>query len=421
MCLLVYAVAVTEEATQVRARARDRGVAIAVAMGVMNVATYGFQMVAARALGPQDYGAFAALMNLMLVVSVMSLGLQATAARRISAEPRDVVQIEQVILRVTYKSAVVLGLVLLALTPLINLVLRLESLASAAVVGLIAVPLTVMGGQAGVLQGERRWAPLAAVYVAAGVPRLALGTALVLWQPSELSAIVGVALGACVPVVVGFVALRRPRSKHVGSGGPPIPSLLGEVARSSQALLAFFALSNVDVIVARNVLDGHDAGLYAAGLIMTKAVLFLPQFVVVVTFPAMSTPHERSRALVRGLVMVSGIGVVAVAGAFLLSPIAMIFVGGGQYSDIESKLWLFAVLGTVLAMLQLLVYAVLARQGRRSVYAPWAALVLVVVLGLGCDSLEALLAVVVAVDVLLLAVLLAISLYLARRARPAGE
>ena len=35
------------------------------------------------------------------------------------------------------------------------------------------------------------------------------------------------------------------------------------------ALLAFFALSNVDIIVARNVLSDHDAGLYAAGLIIT--------------------------------------------------------------------------------------------------------------------------------------------------------
>ena len=81
----------TDEATQVRARRRDTGRVIAVAMAVMNVATYGFQMVAARALGPQEYGAFAALMNLLLVVSVMSLAVQATAARRISTEPRDVV------------------------------------------------------------------------------------------------------------------------------------------------------------------------------------------------------------------------------------------------------------------------------------------------------------------------------------------
>jgi O-antigen/teichoic acid export membrane protein len=412
---------VTDEATKVRARRRDTGLVIAVAMGIMNVATYGFQMVAARALGPQEYGAYAALMNLMLVVSVMSLAVQATAARRISTEPRDVVEIERIILGVTYRSAAVLGLVLLALTPVINLVLRLESLASAAVVGLIAIPMTIMGGQAGVLQGERRWLLLAAVYVAAGVPRLLLGTALVLWHPSELTAIVGVALGSLVPVIVGYVALRRPRSEHADREELPMPSILREVARSSQALLAFFALSNVDVIVARNVLDGHDAGLYAAGLIMTKAVLFLPQFVVVVTFPAMSTTRERSRALVRGMLMVAGIGVVAVAGAYVLSPLAMIFVGGGDYSEIESRLWLFAVLGTLLAMLQLLVYAVLARQGRRSVYAPWAALVLVVVLGLNCDSLESLLAVVVAVDALLLVVLSAISLYLARKPPPVSE
>ncbi len=75
------------ESTQARPRARDSGAAIAVAMGVMNVATYIFQMVTARVLGPQDFGAFAALMNVLLVVGVMSLAVQATAARRISASP----------------------------------------------------------------------------------------------------------------------------------------------------------------------------------------------------------------------------------------------------------------------------------------------------------------------------------------------
>lgn len=402
-----------------RPRARDTGAAIAVAMAVMNVATYGFQMITARVLGPQDYGAFAALMNVLLVVSVMSLAVQATAARRISAEPGDVEGIERAVLAVTYRSAAVLGVVLLLLAPLINWLLRLESLASAALVGVIAVPLTVMGGQAGVLQGERRWGPLALVYLAAGVPRLVVGTALVLWQPGEATAVLGVAIGALAPVVVGTVALRRPRH-HLDPAQdlPSTPSLLGEVARSSQALLAFFALSNVDVIVARNVLDGREAGLYAAGLIMTKAVLFLPQFVVVVAFPAMSTVRERRRTLVRGLVAVAAIGAVCTAGAWVLSGLAMVFVGGAQYEEIQGLLWLFAVLGTFLAMLQLLVYSVLARQGRRSVYVPWIALVALVVGGLGATSVESLLLVVVLVDAVLLAVLLTVSLVLTAREVP---
>ena len=62
---------------------------------------------------------------------------------------------------------------------------------------------------------------------------------------------------------------------------------------NSHALLAFFALSNVDVVVARNVLAEHQAGLYAGGLILTKAVLFLPQFVVVIVFPSMSSAAVR--------------------------------------------------------------------------------------------------------------------------------
>ena len=115
------------------------------------------------------------------------------------------------------------------------------------------------------------------------------------------------------------------------------------------------------LIVARNVLSDHDAGLYAGGLILTKAVLFLPQFVVVLAFPAMSSASERRQALTRSLALVGVLGVVATAGAWLLSGLALVFVGGQEYAEIQSRLWLFAVLGTVLAMLQLLVYSVLAQ------------------------------------------------------------
>jgi len=388
-----------------------QGGTIAIAMAVMNVATYAYTMVAARALGPQPYGAFAAVMNLLLVVSVAALALQATAARRIAAEPAHVAQIEREIMRVTYRASLGLGLVLLLLTPVINAALRLDSLATAAMVGLSAIPITIMGGQAGTLQGERRWTPLAAVYVAAGVPRLVIGTALIVWRPEELMAVIGVALGALAPVVVGLVALRTPRSEAEDAEHHSLMSILMESLRNSQALLAFFALSNVDLLVARNVLSAHDAGLYAGGLILTKAVLFLPQFVVVIAFPSMTTLHERRRAFRQSVLLVTGLGGVAVLGSWLLSPVAMIFVGGDAYAELESLLWLFAVLGTVLALLQLVVYSVLARQGTRSTYLVWLG---VVVLIAGCStagSVESLVIIATLVDGVLLAVLMAVSVW----------
>ncbi|MDX6326990.1 MAG: hypothetical protein QOK15_3344, partial [Nocardioidaceae bacterium] len=387
---------------------------IAVAMGVMNIATYGFTMLAARLIGPQAYGAFASLMATLLVIGVLQLGLQATAARRISTERHHVAAIERTVLGVTYRAALLVCVLLLLLTPLVDRVLKLDSLATAALVALTAAPLTMMGGQAGVLQGERRWGPLAAVYVASGVPRLVIGTALILWRPDETNAMIGVAVGAVVPVVVGWWALRGGREPGVPTEAHGFRDVLRETAHNSQALFAFFALSNADVVVARNVLAAHDVGLYAAGLIVTKAALFLPQFMVVLAFPAMVTTTERRRALALSLTACAGLGLCAALGALALPRLALVFVGGSQYGEIASALWAFAVLGTVLSMLQLLVYSVLARQGRRSVYLVWAAFLLLVGIGSLVHSPTALLTVALATDTALFLVLLALSLYATR-------
>ncbi|MGN6781083.1 MAG: lipopolysaccharide biosynthesis protein [Marmoricola sp.] len=395
------------------------GGSIAVAMGVMNVCTYGFTMVAARFLGPHTYGGFAALMGLLLVVGVLQLGLQATGARRIATSPGDVHVIERSILRVSYRSALALGVLCLVATPLINSALHLDSYASAVLVAVTAVPMTVMGGQAGVLQGERRWQELALVYLANGVPRVVLGTAMLWWRPTELAAMVAVAVTQVAPVVVGAWALRRPVTRPQESAPPDDDghdeghghrSVLVETLHNSHALLAFFALSNIDVLVARSVLGGREAGLYAAGVIVVKAVLFLPQFVVVVAFPSMSSEDERERVLVRSLLVVAVTGAVCALGAKLLSSVALVFVGGHEYAAVQGSLWLFAILGTLLSMLQLLVYSVVARQARRSVYAIWAGLVLLAVLGRMANTYSGLLFRVVAVDAGLFLVLLAVSL-----------
>ena len=383
---------------------------IAVAMGVMNVATYGFQMVAARLLGPEAYGAIAGLMALLMVVAVLQLGLQATAARRISATPGHVAQIEDVILGVTYRAALGLGLLLLLASPAVWLLLRLDSIVPALLLALAAVPLTVMGGQAGILQGERRWFPLALVYLGMGIPRLVLGSIFVLISPTETSAMLGVALGLFVPALAGWYALRRGRATGETSDDHVLRPIVKETVRNSVALLAFFVLSNADIVLARNVLDGHDAGLYAGGLILTKAVLFLPQFVVVVAFPSMAGAGDRRRALTRSLGAVLVLGLLCTAAAVVLSPVALIFVGGPEYGEVQSLLWVFSILGTLLAMLQLLVYSVLARQGTRATFLVWGGVLLLLASSTWIDSLGVLLVTITVIDAALFAVLLAVSL-----------
>ncbi|MER6939727.1 polysaccharide biosynthesis protein [Nocardioides sp. NPDC127514] len=378
---------------------------LAICIMVTNVATYGFQIIAARILGPGQYGGVASMMSLLLVVGVVQLGMQATASRRVTETPGQERVIEQTVLRATYRAAIVVGIVMLAASPVVWRVLRLDSIYPAMLVAVCAVPLTIMGGQAGVLQGERRWLALAMVYLALGIPRVIVTTAAMWIRPTEGAAMAGVALAQFAPAIVGWWVLRRRADTH-GRPGPVKPVVV-EMLHGSFALLGFFALSNVDILIARNVLTDHVSGLYAGGLILTKAVLFLPQFVVIIAFPSMSAEASRRSALIKSLALVGGLGACAIAGSWLLSWLAMIFIGGPDYAEIEGLLWVFAILGMVLSVLQLLVYSVLARRSRLSAYLLWMAVAAALALGAMQTTVEGLVWAVLSVDAVLAAVLLA--------------
>lgn len=392
-----------------------REASIAVAMAVMNVAVYAFTaVVASRALPTAGYGAFGAMMNVLIIATVVSLGLQATAARRVSTDPRHAGLIEREVLRVTYRVALGLGGAFVLASPLIKALLDLDSVLTAALIGLALVPVTVMGGQAGILQGERRWPSLGILYAMAGVPRLVIGTALVLIHPTETFAMAGVVLGAIPPVLVGAWALRD-RAPVPPDPTFESPHLVREAIHNSQALAAFFTLSSLDLILARNVLGLHDSGLYTAGIIVTKAVLFLPQFVVVVAFPSLSEAEHRRRALLRAITLIAALGGCCVLATALFPDLAMIFAGGYKYVEIQPLLWLFAILGTLLSMLQLLIYAVVARGGRLSTYAVWLGVVAILGAGLLASTPAELLTTVVVVDTVLVAALLTVSFVVLRR------
>ena len=74
----------------------------------------------------------------------------------------------------------------------------------------------------------------------------------------------------------------------------------------------------------------HDAGLYAGGLILAKAVLFLPQFVVVVAFPSMSTAERAAPGPDRqpGRWWPRSASSCTARRAGCCSGLAMVFVGG---------------------------------------------------------------------------------------------
>jgi O-antigen/teichoic acid export membrane protein len=389
---------------------RGTGV-IALSVGLMNITTYAFTMLAARILGPAAYGAMAGLMATVLVIGVIQLGVQATAARRVAADPGQHVEIEHRVVAVTTWIALALGAALLVASPLLMVLLRLDGIGAAILVAVGAVPLTITGAQLGVLQGERRWGELSLLYVMVGVSRLVLGVGLLAWRPTEVMAMLSVTLGFFLTALLGLFILRGERERGPASDRHSGRAVVIESLQNGFALLAFFALSNVDVIIARNVLSAESAGLYAAGLIVTKAVLFLPQFVVIISFPTLSGGSGRRRALTLSLASVAVLGLLSTAAAYLAPSLVLFFVGGEAFDAIGPDLWLFALVGTALSVVQLLLFSELARQGRSATWFIWAALALLSVSApFVVDTVEQMVLLVACIDGVLCLVLVAVAL-----------
>jgi O-antigen/teichoic acid export membrane protein len=342
---------------------------VGLGMMVMNVLAYGFTLLAAHTLGPSTFGAVAALLGVIIVANVGSLTIQATAARRLATtEPRDLDGVRREIVRSGSWLSVGLGLLLLIVVPLLDKALQLDDRVATAMVAPTCAALTLMGAFAGMAQGERRWGALAAIYLAMGVGRIAGGGTALLVDTSARSAMIGVAAGSVLPLLVGWRLC--PAAPAASSGDRPV---LSELWRNGHTLLAFFAFTNLDILLARHQFSHHQAGIYAGGAILTKTCLFLTTFVLVVAFPSMAS-ERAGRPWAKPVLVVLGLGACAVLGTLLLPDLAESFAGGSTYAGLGRVAWVFALEGTTFAVLQILVYDTIAGQ-RHAAILLWAGVI----------------------------------------------
>lgn len=169
-----------------------------------------------------------------------------------------------------------------------------------------------------------------------------------MFDPSPAGGVAGLSPDPAHTVVPGDPGgtgeLRR---TEIGAGFSGVFAVL----LAAQVQAALMALSSADLIVVRIVLDEADASRYALGTIAAKIAFWLPQAVGVVLYPRMAQPASSAGAIRSALGVLSGIGVLAVAGAAVAAPLAPLFAGQ-DYAPIQGLLWLFALHGAVLAVLQ---------------------------------------------------------------------
>ncbi len=341
--------------------------AVPVSFLAANALSYALLLVAAHRMAPSAYGVLSSLLGLLLISTIPMLALQTVTARRIASDGAS-----PGITRGTAQVAALSTAGLCLAAPALSAFLHLDDVVGIFLVALTIPATAVVGAASGIAQGRRDFRPLAALILAGTGSR-------------SLGGLVGLLVGGSPDATVGGVLIGTAAAAlAVGSRGRDAQLLrqslatrdhtgiLAETLHAGHAHGTFLLLTSLDVLLARHVLSGHAAGVYAVGSVVTRAALWLPQSVVLLLFASLAEAGHHKLAARRASLTVIASGVVMVTGTAVLGSVVVSVVGGRKYHQLDTTIWLYALLGALLAIVQLSVMAGLAQRNRRRASVLWA-------------------------------------------------
>ena len=366
---------------------------IGVTLGFQGVTTYGFLVIAHRALGAAAYSPFSVLWALIFVAAPgLFLPLEqevgrAAAARRVAGLGAGPLVRRALLLGIALAVAV-MALAGAGEAPLIADLFQGEGgLLAGFVVAIACYVLYYLSR--GTLAGAGRFGGYASILLVEGVARI--GAAVLLWRLGVTSGgAYGLAIG--LPCVVGL-AVVLPRQRRIAAPGPDahwseLTSALGWLLTGS--LLAQ-GLTNVAPLAFQALFGAAHratAGEILNGLIIARIPLFLFQAVQAALMPKLAADAaagrlEEFRSLLRRLLLLVGVVVaVSVAAIALLGPPVLHLLFPSRHPLSRGDLVLLGLGSEGMMAVLTLAYATIALRDYRGATAGWVAGVVALVVTL---------------------------------------
>lgn len=353
------------------ARTRLDAVVVAVAFGGSNVASYLLTLIAARLLAPSVFGELGSLLAVLAIGAVPAMGLQTVVALRVARAP-DQDRGPLVTLGLMTGGAVFATA--LAAAPVLVVLLHLPGPWAVLLLACALAPITLVGLCHGILQGTQRFRSMARLIATEAVGRVGGTLAGLLLLRTPAGAFAGTLAGSVLVACAGWLICGRPVPGPRGAGH------VRDVLHAVQALLALVLLVNLDLVLARHTLPAGAAGEYAVGSVITKIAYWLPYSIAVVVLPRLADATARRRIVPIALAVCAAVDAVVVLGCALFGRTVVSLVGGSAYASSSLPVWPFALVGSLLALVQILLYSRIAGADRRTTSLTWLAVGFEVVL-----------------------------------------
>lgn len=347
--------------------ARRGGLLVVGAAAAQSLGNLVFHGVISRVVGPTDYGALATLLAIMLAAAVPLASVQLAVTRAVVEAGRDGDH-RRLLVRAV-RASVAVALLGMAAAPVIQSFLRLSDLALAAMVGPYGGLALVGAVSRGMLAARGRAGVIAASLGVATATRLLVGLTFV----GDFG-IAGAAAATVAGELAGAIVALIPLRKSMGS--VPVRLPLRDIAGTVAAIAGLWLFANADLLMARRLLDAVDAGLYVAAGNAARALLIIPQAVLIVALPRF-VPRRGDTDAARPAPVVGALALVGIltggVGMFLIAADswALTVLYGRGFVSAAPLLAPFAAVTVAVALSTVCAHREMARRSHAALL-PWA-------------------------------------------------
>jgi len=339
---------------------------------VAGIGGFVYHAIAGRALGPSLYGDVASIIALYAVFTTPTLILVLVLARYsatlLASGTTD--SVRYLVVRSTQLTLIPSALIILAgflLSVPVADFLHLHSPVPVIWLGIGIAVFWQVGIPRGILQGIQHFSALSANLSLEMVVRCTSLALLLAAGTGVVGATTSVLAGAALAYLSGIFALRR--QLRAGGEKAPLRSMVGFSLTATAGTLGILLLYNLDVILAKHYLSGHDAGIYGSLNKIGTILYFLTLSVSQVLFPrvveALASNNHPGRLLgvSAGIMVLLGAGALLVFGVVPGLVVRLLF--GSAFIDAQNYIFLVGLIGLALSLNNLLVQFCMAARDRR--------------------------------------------------------
>jgi O-antigen/teichoic acid export membrane protein len=378
-----------------------------VAMMLVNIFNFAYNMVMARMLGPAAFGNINAAVTMLLLASCVSLAFQLVCAKFVARGQADSAKAAVVhnLLGKAWIVSLGLGALLFAAQKPVASYLNIPS---PWIVGILALGIAAyapLGVKRGAMQGVLAFPRLGTNFVLEAVVRFFVGAGFVVAGYGVLGAV-----GAISAAVITACFLPRLPMQLRGERGAAEPLSLAEAVQAIVFFIGQVIINNIDILLVKHYFPSDPAGIYAAISQIGRLLYFASWFGVVnAMFPvtaAAGVDQNKSKAHGIGLplILVLGLSLLFIAIAALFPHMIMGVIFGSRFIDIG---WLLALYAAATGLYSLSVVFIAYEMSRRIANTGWLQLMFSGALVLGIALFHGSLHEVIMVRIALMALMLA--------------